>query len=165
MFNLRKVRRLLLVAVFLLCPTLAATAGGQVAYKGVATGSVTSTTPLSDSHVLFTVIFSGRASHLGRFAGEGEVIQNVADGSYSGSFVWTTASGDSIYGTFDGQLIPTETPGLFDNVEYSTIVGGTGRFAGATGSVTEGGYVDLNTLTFFHPFEGTISTVGSAKRR
>ncbi|MEP6686583.1 MAG: hypothetical protein ABJB22_07395, partial [Verrucomicrobiota bacterium] len=67
------------------------------------------------------------------------------------------ANGDSISGPFFGQLIPTATPGVFDNTETAIITGGTGRFAGASGMITLHGQINFNTLTFVLPWEGTIS--------
>jgi hypothetical protein len=111
--------------------------------------------------LLFEVAVSGIATHLGRFTGDAQIQQNVTNGSYTGTFTWIAANGDSISGTFEGQLIPTSTPGLFENIETIDVNGGTGRFAGATGTATAGGQLDQTTLSFVFPFEGTISSVGS----
>jgi hypothetical protein len=78
-------------------------------------------------------------------------------------FVSTAPNGDSISGPFSGSLTPTDVPGVFDNTELAFITSGTGRFANATGTFDLGGQIDLNTGTFFLPWEGTISTVGSGR--
>ena len=79
---------------------------------------------------------------------------------------WVAASGDAIIITAAGQFVPTDTPGLFDNVETFEIVGGTGRFAGATGACVAGGQFDVITQSAPAPvpFEGTISSPGSLKK-
>ncbi len=164
MFNVRKLTLVLFAALSLLGLAVPATAGEQVPLKGTLEGQIISATPLDASHLGLSVVVSGQATHLGRFTGQVQVIQNVADGTFIGTFTWTAANGDTIFGTFFGQLVPTQTPGLFYNITYSTITGGTGRFAGATGSMIEAGYVDQSTGVFVHPFEGTISTVGSKKK-
>ena len=106
----------------------------------------------------FFVSNSGNATHLGHFTGTSNFIPNLCDGSYTGTFHWIAANGDSISGPFFGQLIPTATPGVFDNNETAMITGGTGRFAGATGTFHLRGQVNFNTLSFVLPFQGTIST-------
>ena len=78
---------------------------------------------------------------------------------------FTAANGDSISGSFIGQLTPTGTPGVFDNDETAFITSGTGRFADATGTFHLGGQIDNNTGTFARVLQqGTISTVGSTRR-
>jgi hypothetical protein len=85
---------------------------------------------------------------------------------YTGTFDWFAANGDEIYGTFEGYLCPTETPGVYDNHETAEVTGGTGRFANATGHFELGGQLDFTTIppSFILPWEGTISSVGSTRR-
>jgi hypothetical protein len=105
----------------------------------------------------FYVTNTGSATELGEFTGASNFIPNVCTGSYTGTFLWIGADGASIFGTFAGQLIPTATQGLFDNSETATITGGTGRFVGATGTITLGGQVNFATASFILPFQGTTS--------
>ncbi len=51
------------------------------------------------------------------------------------------------------------SPGLFLGTDSWTVIGGTGKFAGATGSGTGVTHVDLNPskLTFTKDFTGTIT--------
>jgi hypothetical protein len=76
------------------------------------------------------------------------------------------ANGDELFGTFEGYLSPTGTPGLYDNHETSDVTGGTGRFTSATGHWDSGGQIDLTTepLCFSLPVQGWISSVGSTRR-
>lgn len=153
--------RLLVIALVLFSSGIAARADDQVPFKGTLSGQVTSVTPISQEVLVFSVFVSGLATHLGSFEGEAEIVQNVITGSYSGTFTWIAANGDTVTGTFTGQLIPTATPGLFDNLEEITIAGGTGRFSNATGSAVATGQLDQTTLSFLFPFKGTISSAGS----
>jgi hypothetical protein len=106
----------------------------------------------------FFVSNLGRSTQLGPFTGVSNFVPNTCDGSYTGTFNWVGAHGDSITGPFFGQLIPTATPGVFDNAETAIITGGTGRFAGATGRFHLTGQINFNTLTFVLPFRGIITT-------
>jgi hypothetical protein len=146
--------------------TAPAVAGNQVPFKGTVSGEIPvdmgPPVPGSGGCVFsFLVSNHGNATHLGTFSGGGNLTPNVCDGSYTGTFNWIAANGDTISGIFFGQLIPTATPGVFDNVETTIVTGGTGRFAGGSGSWTSGGQVNFVTGTFVLPFEGTISSVGS----
>ena len=140
-----------------------AKAGDTVPFKGTLSGSVISSVPLDECHVLSEIVNGGNATQLGRFTGTAEFILNVCDLTYVGSYVFTGANGDSISGPFTGTLTPTSIEGVFDNNELAFITGGTGRFANATGTFNLGGQIDTNTGTFFAPMQGTISTVGSGR--
>lgn len=48
----------------------------------------------------------------------------------------TAAHGDKLCAEFTGMATPTATPGVLPIEETASITGGTGRFAGATGSFT-----------------------------
>ena len=78
--------------------------------------------------------FEGTASHLGRFTGTGAAEVNP-DNTSTGTFTFTAADGDQLSGTFVGQgvFVPPNTARI---TEVATIVNGTGRFAGATGTFT-----------------------------
>lgn len=52
-----------------------------------------------------------------------------------GEFVWTFADG-TLWGTHDGTISLSGTPGVFDAVENLVFLGGTGAFAGYKGWVT-----------------------------
>jgi hypothetical protein len=151
------------LAVFV-AATTPASARDQVPFNGIVSGTIISTVPLDECHVLSEAVNGGNAMQLGRFNGTAEFVLNVCDLTYVGSYVFTGANGDSISGPFTGTLTPTPIPGVFDNNELAFITGGTGRFANATGTFNLGGQIDTNAGTFSLPWQGTISTVGSTRR-
>jgi len=101
---------------------------------------------------------SGGASPLGRFSLAYELVVDLLTlptVHTSGSAVFTAANGDSLFtdisglGTPDGDFVSV--------VEAHTITGGTGRFAGASGSFTR--IYTLNQITgeTSGSFDGTIA--------
>jgi hypothetical protein len=52
---------------------------------------------------------------------------------------------DAFNGTFDGGSTPTDTPGVSNTSWLFTILGGTGRFAGASGTFDGTGLADART--------------------
>jgi len=157
----------LLVPLLLVCfavffsATTPAAAAEPITFNGTVSGKIPADMgqPVAGSNGCvfnFYVTNTGSATELGEFTGASNFIPNVCTGSYTGTFLWIGADGDSISGTFVGQLIPTQTQGVFDNNETATITGGTGRFVGATGTTTHGGQVNFATSSFVLPFTGTI---------
>ena len=68
----------------------------------------------------------------------------------------TAANGDALVHTTTGTVTPLDLP----DVAFSgpmTFVGGTGRFAGATGSATFRGAANLATNTGAFSFEGSVA--------
>ncbi len=102
---------------------------------------------------------SGTATMLGLYTVHYDgVVQNDANGvgtaTLSAHFV--AANGDSLFGEASGVGKPTATPGINKIVEVYTITGGTGRFAGASGSFTVERLINLGTGVTSGTFEGTI---------
>ena len=64
-----------------------------------------------------------------------------------GLFTYEFASGGTLSGTYFGDLTDSGTPGLFNNTQDFTVTGGTGKFAGATGSFIGTGFVDFRGPT------------------
>jgi hypothetical protein len=94
-------------------------------------------------------------SHLGRTALYGEQDIVFAAGTQSGTRTFTAANGDVLYATHAGTSAPIG-PGLVSFVTTITIVGGTGRFANATGQMTGAGTANLITRTTVVTNEGWI---------
>ena len=59
---------------------------------------------------------------------------------------------------------PTGTPGVLSIVKVTTLTGGTGRFAGATGGFVIERLDDIGGGTTIGNFDGTISPPGSRNR-
>lgn len=153
-----------LVQWSVLCVSMAlaftATAGEQVPFKGRHSGQITST-GFSFPYASSTAVGEGYATEAGHFTLEGEVVVDVITGVGNGMWTLTAANGDRLFMVHVG-----ETLDPYHAVGHFTIVGGTGRFEGATGSYTDhitfG--VALGTapeMTYTDLFSGTISTVGS----
>ena len=85
----------------------------------------------------------GNLRHLGRATMHATQVIDVTTGLFSNETTYTAANGDELYTTFAG--VPTSPPGsldiTFDGTE--TFVGGTGRFASATGTTVAEGSATL----------------------
>ncbi len=84
-----------------------------------------------------TVSGTGTATHIGRFTivEPNNSIERNADGSLTitGTAIITAANGDEIHATHSGS-VHFLSNGMAQVTAEFTIMGGTGRFAGATGS-------------------------------
>jgi hypothetical protein len=149
-----------------LCLNAPLRAGEQVPFKGTFDPIIVSATPLDATHVLLEFDVHILATHLGKARGPASGILDLTTFTYVGEATWAAPSGDAINITFAGQFVPTNTPGLFDNIETFEIVGGTGRFQAATGACVAGGQFDFITrlAPAPAPFEGTISSPGSLEK-
>lgn len=112
--------------------------------------------------VQFPVMFvhgtaTGYATQIGRYTATYEEQVDLLTGSSVGAITIVAANGDMIFATQTGQGDPTPDPDIFSIVEVSTITGGTGRFADATGTFTITRLVDLTTGDSSGSFNGTIS--------
>jgi hypothetical protein len=105
---------------------------------------------------------TGKATHLGRFTVTYQVEVDLPTGAGIGSAHFIAANGDSVFTEFIGQGNPTEDPDVSFIVETYTITGGTGRFAGATGSFTVQRLLNLVTGISSGSFDGTITSPGAA---
>jgi hypothetical protein len=104
-----------------------------------------------------TAMGSGEATHLGRYTVSYEVEVDLPTGTGTGlSAQYVAANGDSLFAEGSGQATPTDNPIVFNVVETYTITGGTGRFAGATGSFTEERQVNIETGVTSGTINGNI---------
>jgi hypothetical protein len=108
---------------------------------------------------------AGVATHVGRFTLQAphRVDLAVLPARGEGTFELIAANGDTVTGRLEGLGTPTELPDVFSIVETLTVTGGTGRFAGATGSFTAERMVNLATLVTSGSLEGAISSPGAAR--
>jgi len=149
-----------LVALTLGGPVMAgpATAGNAVPFKGQSSGVVTVVgfDPV-EGLAYNRVEGAGQATHLGRFTVTGDVAVDVVTGIPQGTWTLTAANGDMLSLTMGGYGID-ETHGF----GAFTVVGGTGRFEGATGYYEQiiTFAVPLGTsdrISYTDVFKGTIS--------
>ena len=155
------------VGCAMLCLTAPVRAGEQVPFNGNFNPIILLATPVDDSHVHLDLHVIVRATHMGNAQGAASITLNVTDLTYVGHTVWVAPNGDSISLTFEGQFVLTATRGVLQNVETFEVVGGTGRFKGATGAGIASGLLDAATLVPLNgtvPFVGTISSPGSLKK-
>jgi hypothetical protein len=106
---------------------------------------------------------TGHGTRLGRFTFSAPHVVNSATRTATGTYEFTAANGDTLTAAFTGQATPTATPGVLLIVENATITGGTGRFAGATGSFTVERLYDTAAGTTTGSFRGSISSLGSTR--
>lgn len=99
---------------------------------------------------------SGNATHLGRFTMTYELEVDLLTHQTFGSGVFTAANGDTLFTDIIGLGTPTENPDVHSVVEVHSITGGTGRFAGATGSFIREYLLNPVTGITRGSFKGTI---------
>jgi hypothetical protein len=98
---------------------------------------------------------SGNATQLGRFTAHYAAVVNVLNFTATSTTEFVAADGDKLFVEGIGiSATPTGDPNSFNIVEQGTITGGTGRFAGATGSYTLNRVIDNNVTS--GAFAGTI---------
>ena len=90
---------------------------------------------IAPPNLLISGSAEGTATHLGRYTATYDAVAPLGQGTATGSYVFTAANGDRFTATFVGSAAPVE-PGVERFTEDLTIVSGTGRFAGATGTFT-----------------------------
>lgn len=119
---------------------------------------------------------TGHATHLGKFTGSHWVCSGFPVPGPGGTFtfamlsseaVWVAANGDELWmrlnSTLGGRTVYTFPAGTFVGTVANDIIGGTGRFAGATGVVNISVAGTLGDPSFTADIDGTISSVGSSK--
>jgi hypothetical protein len=62
---------------------------------------------------------------------------------YNGLFTYLFADGDTLFGDYSGTLANSGSPGIVSNSQLFDITGGTGEFAGASGSFTGSGVISF----------------------
>jgi hypothetical protein len=99
---------------------------------------------------------SGNATHLGRFTVTYEFEVNIPTFTGIGSAHFIAANGDSLFTEVTG--LGTDPNPFSSIVETHIITGGTGRFAGASGSFTVERLLNTATGITAGSFDGTIVT-------
>ena len=135
------------------------TAGDDVTFTGRLDGTAT-VTPLTPPFASVLIVGTGNATQLGRFTMEVPHLVNQATRIAEGSYQFTAANGDTLTADFSGQATLV-APGVLSIVETAIITGGTGRFAGASGSFSAARTFFPATGATTGSFAGTISTPGN----
>ena len=117
-----------------LCLAGPVSAGDQIPFKGTLAGTA-SITPLTPPMVAVRIEASGTATYLGRFTLEAPHVVNQATLTAVGTYLITAANGDTITADLAGTARMVAPPNVIEITETATVTGGTGRFAGATGSI------------------------------
>ena len=158
-------RTMLVGTVLMLALTArAVTADELVPFKGSWHGITLSATPTEDPDVVLVVSGGeGQGTHLGHFQMVSPHYTVLSTFEVFGEQLFTAANGDRLFATISGQFQPTPE-GNLEATLSGVITGGTGRFAGATGSydfhivatpVAPGVFESTATI------DGTISSVGA----
>lgn len=158
--------RRLMCSVALLCVLHAGplAADELVPFRGHWEGSTVSATPVGPNVVFVVSSGVGRAAHLGYFEMTSPHLTYLDTFVVEGTQIFTAANGDVVTATISGQFMPN-ADGNLEAVLAGTITGGTGRFAGATGSydfhivARPAAFGFDSTATF----SGSISSVGSTQ--
>jgi hypothetical protein len=127
-----------------------------------ATAPATTSAPCPTTMLRIDIaVTDGLVSHLGRITSRDYyACLNPVTLAFSGRYVYVAANGDTIDGGYAGRFVPTASPGVLAIDAHWFIDGGTGRFAGATGSGTASGSGTAGSGHFAQ--DGTISSVGSS---
>jgi hypothetical protein len=145
-----KMRKLVktFIGSILLAQGMAAHAG-VIPFTGTVTGVSTvigadaSCAPLQFRSKIFPESTTGYSS-LGNFTYSTSTCLSLGGGSSFGTFTIDFGA-DSFSGTFDGGSTPTDIAGISSTEWLFTILSGTGRFAGASGTFEGGGLADART--------------------
>ena len=135
---------------------VAVAADNEVPFIGRLEG-IETITPIDPQFLSVLMKGTGDATQLGRFTLVHMETVNLLTLTGIGSFAFTAANGDILTADFTAQASPMN-PGVLSIVETAFISGGTGRFAGATGSFIVTRLFEFATLKTAGSFEGTISS-------
>lgn len=155
---MKKIFGSIAIALLLLTALVSATsAAGEKEFllKGSLWASETHQVVFPIAHIDLTG--TGNATHLGHFTYNLQAELNLLTLSGTGSATLVAADGSTLFleGT-GGQGTPTEDPDVVAIVETCVIAGGTGRFAGATGTVTVERMINRATLISSGTISGTV---------
>lgn len=126
----------------------------RLAFNGTLQSKETYSTVFPTLYV--TANGSGESTPLGPFTVSYHVERNLLDFSETESVHFAGTNGDSLQAKGVGQALEDRTPGMFNVVEIYTITGGTGRFAGASGTFTLKRLVSITAGISSSAFEGYI---------
>jgi hypothetical protein len=135
-------------------------AGDMVPFfaRGVGIGSLGPSTPTEQ---ILNFDISLQATHLGKSTGSATYALKIPELSFTGTFNLEGSNGDMVFfNVTSGQLTQPPNPPnpyVYDFTQSVTVVGGTGKFAGATGELTGTGQFNMLTIIATVTFKGEIS--------
>jgi hypothetical protein len=132
-----------------------AAASDLVPFRGEMSGTAT-ITPIAPPIVAVLLETRGHANQLGSFTLVAPHTVNQATLTATGSYTFTAADGSTLTATLAGTATLV-APGQLAIAEEGVITGGTGRFAGATGSFSTQRTFFPGTGETHGTFEGWIS--------
>jgi hypothetical protein len=126
-------------------------------FRGTLDAVETTTFPPGTGTALVQLEGTGTATRLGRYTVTGAFTVSTATLAGAGTLTFTAANGDVLTATVTSQATPTDGGAGATLVEAVTITGGTGRFAGATGSFTLERALSFISGVSSGAFAGTIT--------
>lgn len=157
----RAIPGLMLVVTLLLSLAMPAMAATERPFRGSFMGVAGFAEPRCGSDVTLGFTAHGTATHLGRIEGQAS---NCSDWSFpvasvgvrDGVVTFVAADGSTITAAYEGvQQAPVNGVAAYSLT--MTVVGGTGRFEGASGSWASSGLLNFNELTITGTFDGWIA--------
>jgi hypothetical protein len=150
---------LILVLVALAVPTTALADDGTRVKRFHGSDSGTFViTPTGDPDVVFTEdVATGKANKgIGRYTVVASEFVNLATLEITGG-AWTiTSRKGTLVGTYAGSASPTSDPAVITFHVTGPITGGTGRFAGASGTIVFDGVANLATGALSDKVSGAL---------
>lgn len=142
-------------------PTLTRASGASRAAAATHVSGSCQTTAVAPPVVTFPILREEdtgvcHLSHLGRTVFHAFRVVNLANGTQVAEITLTAANGDLLR-TTDVSMRTAFLPTSFLFKGTTTIVGGAGRFAGATGALQAEGEVDLATGAASFAYDGRIA--------
>jgi hypothetical protein len=159
----RRATVLLVVAAAAFAATAAPSrAATRVPFSGVDAGSFVITQTPSPTVVATRDTATGHGTHVGAFSLVATEHVDLASLAVSdGAFTLVAANGDALYGTYAGEGRTTVDPAVIAYRASGPIIGGTGRFAGASGFLVWDGTANLATGDLGDRITGWIEHGGS----
>jgi hypothetical protein len=112
------------------------------------------------SPTAFDFTAAGHATMLGAWTNSGSAAIDPATGLVSGRVTFVAANGDRLRAAIGNGVLTPQADGTFHGTATFTITGGTGRFAGATGTLTMDltqTPVDATHQTFVFTLDGAVT--------
>ena len=119
-------------------------AGDQIMLSVMETGYFVTNSNAQASTIVTNDFAEGVGSYVGKYTLVAREQINTTTGAVTeGAFVIVAANGDTLYGAYAGQAVFQPTSATW--IAEGHIDGGTGRFAGASGTIKFMGSSDLST--------------------